>query len=92
MRNNASECVNMIVKLLKDEGMTMKKGFEQKRKILESEVTQAAYDGLEVDKLISTITEWEGKFSSDKSQETMDHLMALYNKAIEYYGAKNNMD
>lgn len=72
--------------------MQTKKGFEQKRKILESEVTQAAYAGLEIDKLLGTITEWEVKLSQDRSQETEAHLMALYNKAIEYYSAKNDMD
>lgn len=28
----------------------------------------------------------------DKTDEIRDHLMALYNKAIEYYGAKSNME
>lgn len=90
MRNFSSECVNLIIKLLKDEGMQSNKGFEQKRKILESEVTQSAYDGIEIDKLIGTIGEWESKLSVDRQAETASHLMALYNKVIEFYSAKNN--
>jgi hypothetical protein len=70
MRTNPSDCVNLIVKLLKDDGMTPKKGFEQKRKILESEVTKAAYDGLEIDKLIATIGEWETRVTIDRKPET----------------------
>ena len=70
MRTNPSECVNLIVKLLKDDGMTPKKCFEQKRKILESEVTKAAYDGLEIDKLIAKIGEWETRVTIDRKPET----------------------
>lgn len=72
--------------------MQYKKSFEQKRKILESEVTQAAFDGLEVDKLLGTIAEWEKKLHEQPSQENEAHLLALYNKAIEYYSATNNME
>ena len=69
MRNMANECVNQIVRLLKEDGMQYKKSFEQKRKILESEVTQAAFDGLEIDKLLGTIAEWEKKLREQPSQE-----------------------
>ena len=61
MRNNAAECVNQIVKQLKDEGLQIKKSLESKRKILESEVTQAAVAGVEIDKLLANISEWEVK-------------------------------
>lgn len=70
MRTNPTECVNLIVKLLKDDGMTPIKGFEQKRKITESEVTKAAFDGLEIDKLIATIGEWETRVTIDRRPET----------------------
>ena len=89
---NAEQCVNHITKYLKDEGFKMGKVFEKSRKIVESEVTSAAYDGFEVDKLEASIQEQYTKWQADRSPEVTDHMMALYNKAIEYYGAKNNME
>jgi hypothetical protein len=74
MKNQSELCVARIVKLLKDDGMTMKQNFEPRRKILESEVTQAAYEGLEIQKLVETISEWETKLSIDRSVETANHL------------------
>ncbi len=66
MRHMQTECVNMIVRLIKEEGFLQQKSFEQKRKILESEVTQAAYAGIEIEKLLETIDEWETKLSVDR--------------------------
>lgn len=66
MRHMQTECVNMIVRLIKEEGFLQQKSFEQKRKILESEVTQAAYAGIEIEKLLETIEEWETKLSVDR--------------------------
>lgn len=74
MKNQSELCVARIVKLLKDDGMTMKQNFEPRRKILESEVTQAAYEGLEIQKLVETISEWETKLSIDRTVETANHL------------------
>ncbi len=91
MKNQSELCVARIVKLLKDDGMTMKQNFEPRRKILESEVTQAAYEGLEIQKLVETISEWETKLSIDRTVETANHLQALLSKAIEYYSASGNM-
>lgn len=74
MRSMNTECVNMITRLLKDEGMQIAKTFENKRKILESEVTSAAYAGIEIEKLLLTVQEWETKLSLDRSAETFNHL------------------
>ena len=52
----------------------------------------AAYDGMDIQKLEASINDEFTKWQADKSPEVTDHLMALYNKAIEYYSAKNNMD
>ena len=53
----AAECVQNLVKKLKSLNFKMEKGYEKKRKILESEVTQAAYDGLDIEKLENSINE-----------------------------------
>ena len=54
---NADVCVNQVVRLIREEGFKMSKGFEKSRKILVSEVTSAVYDGLEVEKLEAQINE-----------------------------------
>jgi hypothetical protein len=39
---NANECVNMIVKHLKKQGLIVNKNYEKKRKIMESEVSESS--------------------------------------------------
>ena len=92
MSHNAKEFVNEIVRNLKEIGIVAKKDFEKKRKILESEVTAGAMAELKIDTLLKTIFEWENKFSDDKQTTTAQHLIQLYNKAIEYYSATNDME
>ena len=36
---------------------------------------------------METIAKWEEKLASEKTPDVVNHLIALYNKAIEYYGA-----
>lgn len=45
---------------------------------------------LKIDTLLKTIEEWESKLSQEKSSQTVNHLIALYNKAVEYYSALND--
>jgi len=45
---------------------------------------------LKIDALLRTIEEWEGMMDVNKSTETVQHLMALYNKAVIYYSALND--
>ena len=57
------------------------------------EVTSAQYSGLEVDKLEQSINEQFQLWEADRSNEDItNHLMALYNKAIEYWGAQGNLE
>jgi len=92
MSHNSQDCVNTIVRNLKESGVVAKKDFEKKRKILESEVTAGAMAELKIDTLLKTIFEWENKLAEDKEQTTAQHLIQLYNKAIEYYSATNDME
>jgi hypothetical protein len=52
---NANECVNLVVKHLKRQGLVVNKIYEKKRKILESEVNESQYKELNINKLLSTI-------------------------------------
>jgi len=42
MNQNSNDCISMIVKNLKKDGVQIKKEYEKKRMILESEVTKNA--------------------------------------------------
>lgn len=75
---------------LKMAGITSTKDFERKRKIRESEVTSASVNELKIDALLRTIEEWEAMMGQDKSNETVSHLIQLYNKAVVYYSALND--
>lgn len=52
---NANECVNMVVKNLKKQGLIVDKKYEKKRKILESDVSQSQYKELNINNLLATI-------------------------------------
>ena len=85
---NSSECINLIVKNLKAQGINVNKGYERKRKILESEVTsESATKGINIDDLIAIIQAEEGKLNTEPTRMVVDSLMELYNKAIVYYSA-----
>ena len=77
----------MIVKNLKREGITNKKEYEKKRLILESEVTKAAIKNMKIDSVLMTIAQFEQKMSEQVTSQTAQNLIALYNKAVEYYSA-----
>ena len=77
----------MIVKNLKREGITIKKEYEKKRMILESEVTKNAIKNMKIDSVLLTIEQFEKKMEEQVNQATAQHLIALYNKAVEYYSA-----
>ena len=51
----------MIVKNLKREGITIKKEYEKKRMILESEVTKNAIKNMKIDSVLLTIDQFERK-------------------------------
>lgn len=87
---NANECVNLIVKHLKKQGLIVNKNYEKKRKILESEVNESQYKELNINKLLSTIAQYEESLASAPQSQTVQHLIMLYNKAIEYYSALND--
>lgn len=88
LMSNSAECTNLIVKNLKAQGITVNKGYERKRKILESEVTsESATKGINIDDLTAIIQAEERKLATEPTRLVVDSLMELYNKAIVYYSA-----
>ena len=61
MNQNSNDCISMIVKNLKREGITIKKEYEKKRMILESEVTKNAIKNMKIDSVLLTIDQFERK-------------------------------
>jgi hypothetical protein len=54
--NNANDCVNLILKHLKNHGLSIDKKYAKKKKLQESEVTaDSVMQQHEVDKLLKTI-------------------------------------
>ena len=80
----------MIVKNLKRENVTIKKELEKKRMIMENEVNKEAMKVMKIDSVLLTIQEYEEKLKTEVSPSTAKHLIALYNKAVEYYSALND--
>ena len=56
MMQNANECVNLIVKHLKRDGLIVNKHYEKKRKILESEVSESAIKEFNIQVLLEKIS------------------------------------
>jgi hypothetical protein len=88
LMQNSSGCLDLIVKHMKALNITVNKGYERKRKILESEVTsESATKGINIDDLHAIIQLEEGKLTTEPTRAGVDSLMELYNKAIVYYSA-----
>lgn len=87
MNQNSNDCISMIVKNLKRDGVTIQKEYEKKRMILESEVTKSAIKQMDITSVEKTIEQQERKMNEQVTHATAQHLIALYNKAVEYYSA-----
>ena len=70
MNQNSNDCISMIVKNLKREGITIKKEYEKKRMILESEVTKNAIKNMKIDSVLLTIEQFERKMEEQVNQAT----------------------
>ena len=77
----------MVERNLKKLNVGIKKEFEKKRMIMESEVSKSAHAGLKIDSVLLTIKQYEERLNSRVEHKTAQHLIALYNKAVEYYSA-----
>lgn len=87
---NANECVNLIVRHLKKQGLIVNKNYEKKQKILESEVSANAVKELKIGVLLDRISKYEDVLKTEPNAQVVQQLIMLYNKAIEYYSALND--
>lgn len=59
MMQNANECVNLIVKHLKKQGLIVNKNYEKKRKLLDSEVSDTTVKEFNIHILLDKISQYE---------------------------------
>ena len=64
MNQNSNDCIQMIEKNLRREGVTINKEFEKKRMILESEVTKGAVKQMDITSVEKTIEMYERKMET----------------------------
>lgn len=110
--NNANDCVNLILRHLKKQGLMIDKKYDKKKKLQEKDVTaEGVLKKDKVEQILVQIEQYEMaiKIAIDKDQgivsdqipsvdtshitvnaQTVQHLISLYNKAIEYYSALND--
>lgn len=103
---NANECVNELVKHLKDKGFTINKDYQQKQKpnlIVQSKAkfqsNSTVHNNFQhnasapIDKIklmVDKIEQYEKQIAIQPSSQTIQYLIMLYNKAVEYFSALND--
>lgn len=70
MNQNATDCITMIERNLKKLNVGIKKEFEKKRMIQESEVSKNAYAGLKIDSVLTTIKKYEEMLNDKVEHKT----------------------
>ena len=98
---NANECVNLIIKQLKKQGLIVGKNYEKKMKTaieIKEEHTPTNSNPFnthhaslsQIYTLLEKVEHYEQALASSPNQQLVSHLIMLYNKVIEYYSALND--
>ena len=66
---SANECINLIVKYLKQLGISNSKKYEKKKKILASEVSNKAHQKTDIESIKEKINELEEKVKGTPSKK-----------------------
>lgn len=87
---NASECVNIIVKHLKRQGLAVNKNYDKMKKS-EKDLLSSYQTGInQIYQLLDKVEHYEEALQTLPSSQIVQHLIMLYNKVIEYYSALND--
>lgn len=87
------ECVNYIVTQMSNMGVGIEKVRKNQTKIKESDVTKESIAQMDIEQLQEHILDYEDEVASyDLSLSTIQTLTTLYQKAIEYYSALDNLE
>lgn len=72
-------------------GVGVEKNTKNERKLQESEVSKDAIAKMDVEQILEHIAAYEGALNNDLSLSTVQTLTTLYQKAIEYYSAFDDL-
>lgn len=72
-------------------GVGIEKNVKNQTKIKESEVTKEAISQMDIEQILEHIAVYESALNTDLSLSTVQTLTTLYQKAIEYYSAFNDL-
>jgi len=85
------ECISTIVTNMQNMGVVLEKNTKNQTKIKESEVTKEAIAQMDIEQIQEHIAVYEQAINNDLNLSTMQTLTTLYQKAIEYYSAFDDL-
>lgn len=72
-------------------GVGVEKNTKNERTLKESEVTKEAISSMDIEQILEHISAYESAINTDMSLSTVQTLTTLYQKAIEYYSAFDDL-
>lgn len=81
------DCTDLISNNLKSIGVKSKKKTTTMNTLTEQEVSKAAIAMMDIEQIMDHIASYEEEIENDLSLSTIQTLTTLYQKAIEYYSA-----
>lgn len=88
---NHEQCIGLLVTNMQNMGVGIEKNVKNQAKIKESEVTKEAIAQMDIEQILEHIAVYESALNTDLSLSTVQTLTTLYQKAIEYYSAFNDL-
>ena len=72
-------------------GVGVEKNTKNETKLKESDVTMAGIASMDIEQILEHISAYESAINNDLSLSTVQTLTTLYQKAIEYYSALDDL-
>ena len=88
---NYDDCIGTLVSNMQNMGVGVEKNIKNQNKIKESDVTKEAIQQMDIEQILETIAVYEEALVTELSLSTIQTLTTLYQKAIEYYSAFDDM-
>lgn len=85
------ECIQTIVANMQSMGVGVQKNTKNEKRLLESEVTKEAIARMDIETIQEHIAAYEAALANDLSLSTVQTLTTLYQKAIEYHSAFDDL-
>lgn len=85
------DCIQTIVANMQHMGVGIERNTKNERRLRESEVTKDAIAAMDIEQILEHIAAYEAAVNQDLSLSTVQTLTTLYQKAIEYYSAFDDL-